>query len=376
MIPKSIPRPFLSFTLLSLLCTCIYSPRAIARDAGQESARILKWGTIAPVGTSWQESIERVNRLIEEGTNGNLKNVWYYGAVMGDEVDVIRKVKLGQLQGTALLTLGLQKIAPEVGVFTLPFLFRDFEEVDCVFPKVWHLVEDAFERHGFVVLGYTDVCFAILQSRITPEDEKKLLGGIKGNRIEDWELGEKLLGHLKQWAWIGLDIDRHFYGVVGVENIIPLPLTDVLTALQTGMVNSVYGSCTTTVALQWQIHINKIVNFEGYKGVAYAPAMMVVDRKTFYSLPDEYQKIIRRAWQTEIGPGSDKLTKILRADEEKMCQGLRKRGVKEYIISSSIVEKYKGKSMKLREELVGKFYPPEFLAAVIKARDECCASMR
>lgn len=364
-------------SFISFLCPMIavlfsfFDSNLAAKDNGEKPEYILKWGTIAPTGTAWHESVERVNRIIEKETNEKVKNVWYYGAVMGDEVDMIRKVKLGQLQGMALLTVGLQKISPETGAFTLPFLFRDFDEVDCVFPKVWGLVEESFERHGFVVLGYTDVCFAILQSRITPEEETNLFKGITGSRIESWDKASELLGFLKQWAWIGLDIDQRFYQVVGIENVIPLPLTDVMTSLQTGMVNSVYGSCTTTVALQWQIYINSIVNFEGFKGVAYAPAMLVLDKNTYYSLPKKYQEVIKNACQTELGPRADVLSKTLRAEEEKMCEGLRKRGAREFLIGSQIVERYRKQSLALRDDAKGKYYPPEFIRAVVKARDEC-----
>lgn len=364
------------FPLLGIFLFLFLASRAQAQEKPRKIEFPLKWGTIAPVATSWGTSIERVNKLIEINSGGRVKNTWYYGSVMGDEMDMIRKVKIGQLQGLAILTVGLQKIAPETGVLTLPFLFKDYREVDCTFPKIWKLLEEAFEKHGFVLLGHTDVCFAIMQTRVSPEMEAELQKDIIVNgKISDPAKGDKLLKYLKQWAWQTLDIDAYLYKAIGISNIIPLQLTDVLTALQTGMVNSVYGSCSTTVALQWQTYINYIIKFGGYEGVAYAPAMLVLDKKTFYSFPPDLQKIFRDAWQTELGPGSTRLSLQVREDEQKMCQGMKNRGAKEIMLDSELTKIYAEKSKPIYKMMEGKYYPPEFLQAVEKARDECRAGL-
>ena len=364
------------FILLGIFFFLFLPSGAPAQEKARKTEFPLKWGTIAPVTTSWGESIERVNKLIEQNSGGRIKNTWYYGSVMGDEMDMIRKVKIGQLQGLAVLTVGLQKLAPETGVLTLPFLFKDYQEVDCTYPKIWNLLREAFEKHGFVLLGHTDVCFAIMQSRISPDMETELKKDIMVNgKISDPAKNDKLLRYLKQWAWQALDIDAYLYKMIGISNVIPLQLTDVLTALQTGMVNSVYGSCSTTVALQWQTYINYIIKFGGYEGVAYAPAMLVLDKKAFYSLPPNLQKIVRDAWQTELGPGSTRLSLQVREDEQKMCQGMKNRGTKEIMIDPELTKIYAEKSKPIYKMMEGKYYPPEFLQAVEKARDECRASL-
>ncbi|MDD5223836.1 MAG: TRAP transporter substrate-binding protein DctP [bacterium] len=336
----------------------------------------LKWGTIAPEATSWGGAIGRVNALMEKESRGRIKNTWYFGAVMGDEMDMIRKVKIGQLQGLAVLTVGLQKIAPETGVLTLPFMFKDYREVDCTYPKIWKLLGEAFEKHGFVLLGHTDVCFAIMQTHVSPEMENELRKDILVNgKISDPTKNEIFLRYLKQWAWQTLDIDAYLYKMMGITNVIPLQVTDVLTALQTGMVNSVYGSCSTTVALQWQTYINYIIKFGGYEGVAYAPAMLVLDKKAFYSLPPDLQKIVRDAYQTELGPGSSRLTLEVREVEANMCQGMKNRGTKEIVMDSELTKIFEEKSRPIYKMMEGKYYPPEFRQAVEKARDECRASL-
>jgi len=366
----------LIFPLLGIFLFLALPSSAPAQEKTKKAEITIKWGTIAPVVTSWGAATERVNKLIEKESGGRIKNIWFYGAVMGDEMDMIRKVKIGQLQGLAVLTVGLQKIAPETGALTLPFLFKDYQEVDCTYPKIWNLLGEAFEKHGFVLLGHTDVCFAIMQTRVSPEMENELRRDIMADgKISDPSKNEIFLRYLKQWAWQTLDIDAFLYKMMGITNVIPLQLTDVLTALQTGMVNSVYGSCSTTVALQWQTYINYIIKFGGYEGVAYAPAMMVLDKKFFYSLPPDLQKVIRDAWQTELGPGSTRLTLQVREDEQKMCQGMKNRGTKEITIDPELTKLYAEKSKPIYKMMEGKYYPPEFLQALEKARDECRAGL-
>ncbi|UCD84732.1 MAG: TRAP transporter substrate-binding protein DctP, partial [Deltaproteobacteria bacterium] len=175
----------------------------IADEARSEpkDKHILKWGTIMPAMGVWNETLERIRDMIEEQTGGGIKNIWYYGGVMGDEDDMIRKVRLGQLHGLIILVGGLQKVAPESVVFSLPFFLKNNQEVDCFYSRAWHLVEEVFAKHGYVALGYTHAGSAKLQAKITPNEIRELFQGKRQYIVKDPTEMNKLFKQFKLWLW-------------------------------------------------------------------------------------------------------------------------------------------------------------------------------
>ena len=316
--------------------------------AGDKPEHTIKWATIAPESTVWGDAANEFSKTVAERTNGKVKNVWYFGAVMGDEPDVIRKMRLDQLQGSAILSVGLAKLAPDILAYSLPFLFDNYEEVDCTFEKTMPELEEAFRKRGYEVFGRGDVGFSVLFSK---------------NNIRNVEDFKKA----KSWTWSGLDVDKAGAMIYGIENLIPLPLPEVLTALQTGMVDTAYATYYTAIALQWHTQIDYMSDVEKHGG-AYAPSMLVLNKKTYDSLPREYQKVMKEEASRIFPP----LRKLLRKDEASAREALLKRGIKLMDISPGVVKDVReNKSRILYKDWEGKYVPAPFLKAVIKARDEC-----
>ncbi|MCX5860312.1 MAG: TRAP transporter substrate-binding protein DctP, partial [Proteobacteria bacterium] len=292
-------RAFPFFLVLLLLLIPLTS---FAQD--KSKPYVLKWGTIAPENTNWGDAINKASREIEKQTNGRVKMVWYFGAVMGDEPDMIRKLKINQLQGLALLSVGLSKLAPEMIAFSLPDLFQNYQEVDCVFERAWPLVEKVMAEKGFVVFGRADVGFSVLFSK----NDLRNLNDFK---------------KAKFWTWEGLEVDKAAARLFGVDKLTPLALPEVLTALQTGMVDTVYATYYTSIALQWNTQIKYMTDTTQFGG-AYAPAMLILKKDLYDSMPPDLQKIIRETTGKLMPP----LREQLRQDEENAMKSLLKRGIK------------------------------------------------
>jgi len=350
---KNNPRRIFLFSLIFLavwvftLSLIFFSPgpsRAGEKDKPQYT---IKWATIAPENTVWGETVHSATDEVEKLSGGRLKNIWYFGAVMGDEPDTIRKLKLNQLQGLALLSVGLSKLAPELVAYSLPYLFQDYEEVDCVFDKSWPLVEKVLNQRGYEVFGRTDVGFSVFFSKNNLHD------------AADWKKA-------KTWTWVGLEVDKAAALMFGIENLIPLALPEVLPALQTGMVDTAYATYYTSIALQWNTEIKYMSDARKHGG-AFAPAMLVLKKKTYDSLPPDIQKIMKDTFRDAF----PSLRAALRRDEHQAEQALLDRGIKYMDVDPEFMKEVKSRIPAVYDDWKGKYYPDWFIDGILQARDEC-----
>jgi len=385
--------------LLFCLAFLFSSVPSVSAESPGKAQYVIKWGTLAPQNTIWGETSMKASKEMEEKSGGRLKNIWYFGGSMGDEPDMIRKSRMNQLQGLTLLTVGLSTLMPELTAFSLPFLFNNYDEVDCVFKQVWPSVEEIANQKGYVALGRADVGFSVFFSTLNLADSKELMKA-------------------KVWKWAGLDLPLEQLSgwMFGMNNFVTLTLPDVLMALQTGMVDTVYGTYYTAVGLQWQTQF-KYMTDVNVSGGAYAPSLLLLRKDVFDSLPPDLQKIVREVCARHFSG----LREDLRKDEEQAKEALLKHGIKfmeidpvlyklaKKCMNSSIFDYYrqpqanldflrknvsqcltdiyeaKGKEINLRppspegtEKLVkvftdleGKFFTRKFVYQILQARDQC-----
>ena len=342
-----------------------------------EEKYILKWATILPAEGVLGETLVKIKRMIEEQTGGGIKNTWYTGAVMGDDPDLVRKIKLGQLQGSLLTLVGLQKIAPEVTVFTLPLFYKNYQELDCTLSLGWPLIEEMLSKRGFVVFGVADLGGVTFHAKIEPKQKEELFQGkwIPPNQyiISDPAEAAEIFKQLRLWMWVGVEqFAQYLVNTLGdFKTIIPLAMPEVLPSLQAGMVDMVYGTCLTTLGLQWWTQCDYLFKFEGYLGLGHPTMMVLIDQKTFNSLPVKYQKIVRAAFQSEFGPKSNRLTSGLRQDEENACRVLLKQGFGEITIVSEALKAMEERAEEQYRDMVGKLFSMELLQQVTSIRDQC-----
>ena len=133
--------------LLFLFLVSAFSPRLAAEET------VIKFATLAPEGSTWMKVMQEWNKELAGKTGGKLKFKIYSGGISGDEKDVVRKIRLGQLQAGGFTGVGLGEIAPEVRILDTPFLFENSGEVDHVYRSFQNDWENAFRKNGYVFLG-------------------------------------------------------------------------------------------------------------------------------------------------------------------------------------------------------------------------------
>ena len=133
----------------------------------------IKFATLAPDGSTWMKTMRAIDEEVRERTENRLGFKFYAGGVQGDEKDVLRKIRNGQLHSGGFTGFGLGSIVSEVRVMELPFMFESLDELDHLRGELNQYFDGLFDQAGWINLGWTDVGFIYLMSQSpirTPED--------------------------------------------------------------------------------------------------------------------------------------------------------------------------------------------------------------
>jgi TRAP-type C4-dicarboxylate transport system substrate-binding protein len=321
--------------LLLLAVLAVLACTAVLPALGQEFT--IKFATLAPEGSTWMNVMKEYDKSIRAESGGRLGFKIYPGGVQGDEKDVLRKIKLGQLHAAGITGNGMTTIAPKVRVLDSPFLFKSYDEVDHVYQQFDQEFSKAFEDGGFVNLGFAEVGFVYVFTN-TPVQ-----------RPED-------LKNVKMWMWEGDPIAEAAFKAMDVHPI-PLTITDVLTSLQTNLINGVYTSPLAAIALQWFSRTKYMLNVP----LADAAGAVVVSQKKFQELPADLKEILLRNGKKYM----KRLTELSRQENAKSIEALKKNGITvTNPPSAQLLASFDETGARARTMLVGKLFDDAFLRRV------------
>jgi len=273
---------------------------------GAASAKTFKIATIVPDGSSWMVEMRQTAAAIEKKTNGRVKLKFYPGGVMGNDKTVLRKVRAGQLQGGAFTSGALAAITPDIELYSLPFLFRNYGEVAYVREQMDAKLEAALEKNGFVALSITDGGFAYAMSQRPIR------------RVEDMEGAKVWLVEDDKMSAIALEL-------AGVSPV-PLPVADVYTALQTGLIDTVAAPPMGAIAFQWHTKVKYLTDVP----VMYLAGVLAIDQKAFSKLSPADQAVMRE----EVRVAGRRLDAESRSGELNAREALANQGI-QFVSASS-----------------------------------------
>lgn len=257
------PRPVAGFGLgLALVAGLLTTPLA--------QAFTFKIATLSPEGSSWMETMRDGAARIERETAGRVKFRFYPGGVMGDDRAMLRKMRINQIHGAALTGGALTSVDSDVQLYSLPLLFRNFQEVDYVRERMDDDLRATLEAEGYVIFGIAEAGFAyaMTQEPATTVAEMR---------------------EFKVWAPEG---DPGSVAALDAFDIQPVPLTlaDVLAGLQTGLIDAIAAPPIGALALQWYTQVDYVLDLP----LLYVYGMLTVTERAFERISEEDRQIVRR----------------------------------------------------------------------------------
>ncbi len=279
---------------------------------------VLKLGTLAPEGTSWVKAFREINQELEQKTNKQVSLRLFPGGILGDEEDMLRKVKVGQIQGALLTGGGLGLIFKDIKILAIPFLFQNYSEVDALLSKMEGYFQKGFQNNGFTSLGWTEQGFIYVFSK---EPIKNVADIRKG----------------KVWIWEDTAMGRVVFKELAI-NPIPLSIPDILMALQTGMIDTVYSSPLAAISMQWFTKLSWMTDVP----LAYSAGAVVFQNSALEKIPASRRGIVEEIFRRKLGP----LKESTRQENSKAIQVLTGKGIKRVTPSAGDVKEFQEICMK------------------------------
>ena len=290
-----ISKKILLLLLVAGLCIGLSQPAEAKRPK-----YLFKVASLAPDGSVWATHFREFANRVSKRTNGEVGFKIYPGGVMGDDRSMYRKMRVGQIHGGGFTMTGIGEVVPDFRVLGIPFLFNSYQEVDRVVEKLWPGLQQKFADQGLELMALSEVGFVYTMSSLPIRS------------LDD-------LRQSKCWVPSGDPISMAFLQTARVAPVV-LPIQDVLSSLQTGMINTIFNSYYGAIILQWYPTIKYITDIP----FAYAYGAFVLDRRKFAALPPQYRTIMAEEARATFA----RMLVQTRQDNVESLQVLQKNGIR------------------------------------------------
>jgi len=286
---------------LTFLTLVLISGLLLTSNASAKEQYTFKFATLVPPDTAWMKEIDRWADEVYKKSDGRLKFKIYPGGVMGDEPDVLRKMRSRQLQGAFFTGYGVGRIYSSARVLEMPFLFRNTDESDYVRDQLMPEIEAGFRFKGFELLGWPEIGTIHFFSKKPIHS----LDDLKSKRI---------------WLWQGDPIGEAFAKAAGVSPV-PLSIIDVYTQLTArhGSIDTVYNSTFGALTMQWHTKLSYATNVS----MTNAIGSLVVSNRFYKKLPDDLQQLLKTTGKT----AGENINEITRRDNVQSITLLKESGI-------------------------------------------------
>lgn len=323
-------KPFIALLSVIILAMVAF-PRFVS--AGPTEIKI---AVVMPEGSTWTNTLHQLADAVEKATRGDVAIKIYAGGVSGDEVDVLRKMRVNRLHAGGFSGVGLGLVLPEIRVLEAPLLFATDEEIDYVKEKMFDDFAARFEEKGYVLLGFAEAGFVFLFSK---------------QRIDSVDR----MRQTRMWVWKGDRVAENFLDAFGIQGY-PLQVADVNTGLETGMIDSFYSPPLAAVAFQWYARVRYMLDFP----MVNATGALLMNKRTFYDLGPENREIVSRL----VRQFSAKLVQSTRKDNAEALQVLREAGVAPIPPAPDQVDAFRQSAEKNYEKSTSTLYSKQLLERI------------
>jgi TRAP-type C4-dicarboxylate transport system substrate-binding protein len=307
-------------------------------------AHTLRIATLAPAHSSAGRVFAIWHKQLAQLSEGRVSLDTYLGGVAGDERTVLRKMKLGQLDGGGMTTVGLGQVVRPALVLSAPGVLTSYAQMNAVQDQLDPHFEELFAKAGYKLLGFGDAgrvrYFSATQPIEKPSD----------------------LRSVRPWAWTDDAVYPALIKRAGANGV-AMGLPEVMGALQTRMVDAVPTSALAAVGLQWF----SVLKYVTERSDAFVVGALIVRREAFDALPPDVQKIVH----TTAYANQKKIRDAIRREDDRAFEVLKARGLTP-VAPKKHAAAWDAINRETTEGLVGTVYSRELLEQVrtIAARAE------
>lgn len=286
----------------------------------------VKFGTVAPAGTPWAQTLEDIKNRVDKNSKGEIKIKTYLGGQLGGELEILQKIRRGNVQGGGLTSAALASVVPEMDVLELPYIFESYEEADYILDKyLYDPFKDLFEKQGLVLVSWAENGWRNLghksKAMLKPAD-------LKGEKMRSQE--SKV--HLAFWK-----------AVEAAPQAISVPET--LPALQTGVVAGFDNTALFTLAAEWHTAIKHYT----VSSHIYQPAAVVYSSRFWKKVKSEADRKVLMDQGASLAPES---RAAVRALGDELISVLKDSGIKVHTLSDNQKAEFKKILLPLHIKLV------------------------
>jgi TRAP-type C4-dicarboxylate transport system substrate-binding protein len=328
-----------TLVMAALALGLVTLPGTAPRPVGAQEAITLRIATLAPRGSSWMRVFDAWNNTLRQRTNNRLQLRVYAGGSQGDERDVVRKIRIGQLDGAALTSTGLSLIVRPVLVLQAPGVVDNYQQLDRARTAMNTEFSQQFEANGVKLLGWGDVGE----------------GRIFSNRPI---LHPNDLRAVRPWVWRDDSMFGEFLSVIGANGV-RLGVPEVLPALSTGQIDTFVASATAASALQWTTRVTHVTQ----QANSILVGATVLSTSKFDSLPPDLQTALL---ESSAQAHTTLVTRIRRDDGRYYTALTTRHGLTAVDLSANQSE-WTDVARQTRERLAGRLYPRELMERVMAA---------
>ena len=303
---------------------------------------IIKLATLAPEGTEYYNLLLEMGQRWQEETNGEIILRIYPNGVVGRESDTIRKMRIGQIQASAMSSIGLADLTDQIQAFTIPMKFKDYDDVENVKEVMFDDISNGLSESGFKLLFLVDIGWVYWFSAneiSVPED----------------------LRNAKIYTTAGDYVTVELFKRFGF-NAIPVSETDILTSLQTGMINSMQTVPILSLSSGW---FALMPNMLDLKWAVFIGAV-IIDERVWSKIRPEHQKVMMEVAQ-EIGK---KYQENGRKTDTQAIEMMKEYGMKVKTPTDEELKIWEDFKEEIIPDVIDTYVPKEVYDKVTSAIDE------
>ena len=303
-----------------------------------KAQNLIRIATLAPRDTDLTRGFTRIDRALRTATSDSWGIQLYPSGIAGDEKDVIRKMKIGQMDGSIVTSTGLSQIVPAVTVMNSPGVISSYAELERVQKAMNVEWAQTFDKAGFKLISWGEA------------GQLRYFSKTPITKPADFKT-------LRPWVWPESSVMKAIFKAVGATGV-PLGVPEVYGALQTGMIDSVTASALAVVALQWHTKMKFVTNETS--GVLVGGMIMTNDK--WKSIPDD----VRATLEVQIKQNTEGDSKGVRENDKKAFAKLLTRGYTATNYTPDGKKAIEALETTVRQQLTGRVYPKELLDRVMK----------